>query len=205
MMRVMSFEEINTTANVIIAIFTVIGSLISGLVLFILIWEHVNKFFLRKKIQTFYENIENLIYTYYEFDYHNTIFHKNMKMEGGSRVYNKDDIDAEIIKNNLHFENEFYKRIVKNEFDDYKKYLGMIFTDIFYLNKLNIKIDIRGTLHYKNEYLHNLDTIDDEKIQLIRKFLKGLRDHWNKNYSVFLIRRKVKEKKDFTKLTAYLK
>lgn len=201
----MSLEEINVISNMIIAIFAILGTIISGFILFILIWEHINKYIkLRKNVQKFYENIEKLIFSYYEFDYYNTLFHRKTKFEGGLRVYDKESIEAENISKNYHFENEFYKKLVKNEFDDYKKYLGMVFSNVFYLNRLDVKISERGTLNYQNNYIDNLDSISIEKINLINKFLKGLRDYWNKNYSVFLLRCKIKEKENFKRLTGYL-
>lgn len=201
----MSLEEINVISNMIIAIFAILGTIISGFVLFILIWEHINEYIkLRKNVQKFYENIEKLIFSYYEFDYYNTIFHRKTKFEGGSRVYDNESIEAENISKNYHFENEFYKKLVKNEFDDYKKYLGMVFSNIFYLNRLDIKISERGTLNYQNNYIDNLDSISIETIQLINNYLNGLRDYWNKNYSAFLLKRKIKEKENFKRLTGYL-
>lgn len=201
----MSLEEINVISNMIIAIFAILGTVISGFVLFILIWEHINKHIkLRKNVQKFYENIEKLIFSYYEFDYYNTLFHRKTKIEGGSRVYDKESIEAENISKNYHFENEFYKKLVKNEFDDYKKYLGMVFSNIFYLNRLDVKISERGTLNYQNNYIDNLDSISIETIQLINNYLNGLRDYWNKNYSAFLLKRKIKEKENFKRLTGYL-
>lgn len=201
----MSLEEINVISNMIIAIFAILGTVISGFVLFILIWEHINKYIkLRKNVQKFYENIEKLIFSYYEFDYYNTLFHRKTKFEGGSRVYDKESVEAENISKNYHFENEFYKKLVKNEFDDYKKYLGMVFSNIFYLNRLDVKISERGTLNYQNNYIHNLDSISIETIQLINNYLNGLRDYWNKNYSAFLLKHKIKEKENFKRLTGYL-
>ncbi|MFX1399410.1 MAG: hypothetical protein ACFFAS_20490 [Promethearchaeota archaeon] len=183
----------------------IFGTAIQAFVLSILIWKLLSKYLsLRKRVKHFYRNIENLIFSRYQFRHHNHLYSElsNLK-EAGKKIENDRLLEHQSKKSFFLNENNFFRQCVINDVEEYGKYLGFVnsIDGKKYLNKTDINIGLDGTTYHNG--IPYTGSINDNLIEEITSFLEGLTDYWNDNYSRFLIRRKIKKERDFHDLDGY--
>ncbi len=193
----MTLEEAYTIATIIMAIFTVFSSLTSAILFIILIYDHLKddkNLFLN--VQAYYEDVENLIYTHYQYIYF------ARKLEHSDKLTDKSETKR--LKKKYKHRNQYFSLSVENKNSELSKYLGLIIIDDNkYLNKTDISLREEGHI------LHSeiKETMDIEHIPVINEFLRSLRVYWNKKFSkriiLFKIRGKLKPGKNFKKLELY--
>lgn len=110
---------------------------------------------LRKQVKTFYEAIEKLIFHYYERGYY-----KELQENEKERVFYEH-----------HSKWILYENYVKNYFNDYAKYLGLVLTQFAYVNESSVFLSENGSIkmelnHYKEGY-----QITNQLIELLILFL----------------------------------
>jgi len=180
---------------------------ISSFVLIFIIWDHLkDDHLLTKQVQEFYNDIENLIFTYIQVQYYKTITNEEY-----------DIADDKIIKrtrNRDNIQNDYLKRKIYENFSTYSNYLGLTLNrdDFTFLNNTIYVLSSEGLLK-KRDFENNSQItipnsyikIENEEIDEILTYLRSLRFYWNKHHSKFLIRFKLKENIDFSELLGKIK
>lgn len=143
---------------------------------------------LRKQVKTFYEAIEKLIFHYYERGYY-----KELQENEKERVFYEH-----------HSKWILYENYVKNYFNDYAKYLGLVLTQFAYVNESSVFLSENGSIkmelnHYKEGY-----QITNQLIEYIDTFLNYCIKFWNKHHKS-IIKKKIKKKIDFKILKGFKK
>lgn len=194
----------STEADIILqsltVIFTFTSTLFSFITILILIWDHLkDDRNLTRQVQEYYEDIENYIFSYYQFTYFRRlrdIKDKNIDKNSTENLFNK------YIR-----ENQYYGFSLDEKYS-YSQYLGFKFVhDYEYMNKSDIKMSKHG--HITHPIIDNEGyNLTLEQLSIIKRFLFSLRDYWNKKFSksiLFLkIRPKLEDKQDFKTLESYL-
>jgi len=165
----------------LLELFEIFSGFIGLIAILIVFWDHFkDDRLLTKQVQEFYEDIENLIYTFIQY-----------KSGKGSP------------KDNPEQRNLYYHFKVKQNFDAYSKYLGLTIFEQQekYFNNSDCILRTTGELWHRSigvdeqRLLSNYKNI--KNIDPILDYLKILRDHWEKSYGKILFRRKLKQKKKF--------
>ena len=190
----MSLEEAYTLATIVIAIFTVFNTITSLIIFMILIYDHLkDDKKLTINVQDFYEDVENLIYTHYQYLYYTRYLESHDKK--------KDKFEIEKLQKKYKRKNQYFSLSVGEKYDKYSKYLGIIVINGGeYMNKTDISFRTDGHILYPEIK----ETMSMEHIPVINDFLRSLREYWDKHYSkrvlIFKIRGKLKGVKNFKKL-----
>ena len=192
-------------------IFYIISGIIGIVAIGIVFWDHfIDDRLLSKRIQFFYETIENLIFTYYK--------HKIWEQ--------KTNTEFEIIERDkkisyYRIENDVNLNIIWQNKEDCAKYIGLFLNKVesmyhttFYIDDEKYILEINGALR-KSVYepgIHNpilafCETgankyiISDIEIAIINQFLANLRNYWKGNFSKRkMFRGNLSRKLDFRKL-----
>lgn len=194
----------------IIAAYISLGIAVAS-ILFV-VWDHFkDDRLLTKRVKSFYQDIEELIFSFYNSYNYRELWSKN--------------------KNNKHYEAKvfesekkhvFYRGKVNHNFAEYSKYLGLTYYSGsgFYINGYNYFIESNGgvfnfytrftsapELDRKRSFydsVSGLYVFNEENLTIINNFLDTLRTHWNKYYHkkilFFTLRKKLKPKIDFSEL-----
>lgn len=185
-----------------------IGSLIiSAVAIWIIIYNIIiDDRKLSKQVQSFYENIENLIFISYQNEYYE-IKYKELADKTDEIHKGKEE------STRLTYELKYYKNMIFSdslENDMYLRYLGLVKLSEYELwfNKSLISMDEKGYLFnegYNKTRSFSGSNLEKENIEAINSFLKSLRDYWNENYSKTIIRPKLKLNLNFEDLKGYKK
>ncbi len=159
--------------------------------LLILIYDHIkDKVNLKRQVQEFYNDIENLLFNFYQHDYYSKYF-KNLDEK------TKDTFQSYLNKM------LYYKEKVNMNFQNYGNYLGLIISrDKRYVCLNMISMTSFGFIFYNTMY-NDGTSITQDLLELINKYLKCLRDYWKYHFSKFLIRTNIKSKIDFRKINGF--
>ncbi|MFX0037086.1 MAG: hypothetical protein ACFE9I_15755 [Candidatus Hermodarchaeota archaeon] len=177
-------------SEIIVTFFNILGSIIAIVAIIIVMWDHFkDDHLLTQRVQSFYETIENLIFTFYFEEY-------------------QDDSN----------ENAFHHYVLMQSLEEYGKYLGLFINsegDLmfvnFYIKDIRYLLDTYGKFVVGNfrkgsstrhdpfyRYPQNRHIIENEEVIIIKKFLENLRNYWRENYSKRKIfRRSLKPKIEF--------
>lgn len=172
------------------------------------VWDHFkDDRLLKKRVQSFYENIEGLIFSRYQIILNQEKFNES----NGNTLYEEEFFKYQ--KKNI-----FYRGIVDQSFEDLSKYLGLTYFNkppYYYSNDNDYFIKHTGAVHkficQLNQVLpspavcfsdegYKKIVIDDKNIKIITNFLENLRNHWNTYYYKRILRKKLKSKLDFSDL-----
>lgn len=166
-------------------ILEIIGVSIGVTAILIVVWDHFkDDRLLFRQVQEFYEDIERLMYTY-------CFIHESEK---------EPSIKHPIQKNN------YYDCKVKQNFEKYSNYLGLTMLEsddfYYYYNPTNLYLRSDGVLYHDygedSDEVFNPYHISSEDVNVMEKYLKTLRNYWERNYSKPLFRPKLKKKIDFS-------
>ena len=222
----MKKEEVYPIILIIIVILSIIFGFIfnlfyyiSGIIgifaITIVLWDHfIDDRLLTRRIQLFYENIENLIFSYYK--YH--ILEERIERE---------PLEEETKKEQLHLlythriDNNYYSNVFIQNFDECAKYLGLTRSDEsrfyvnFYINGEKFFFNKDGRFlkrPYENNRLTGTGKVDafwslgffiftEKEINIFNEFLVNLRNYWKENYTKRkMFRGKLSGKLDFKQL-----
>jgi len=193
----------------------IILSLISTLVFIIILWDHIiDDRRLTKRVQRYYEDLENLVFHIFERDYYRIY---KVLPELGIDEKESSEKSHKIISQRC----IYFKNIVLGEMKEYYRYLG--FTRLEETSSLEAstikKVLITKVINEEGYSLsfrkknfslnhHNYSEIDamvisDTNLEFIKEFLKSVRIFWKEKYSKFLVRPKLKAKKDFNILHGF--
>ena len=183
-------------------------SSISGIIaIIIVVWDHFkDDRRLTKRIQEFYNDIENLIYSNYK-------YHIIDKEEETQVIDSNSKEELVKIYRRYRRENYTYRGFIKQKFDEYSRYRGITYrpqsgqeyiinnTDLYLLpeGRVNREIITNKVFQLENitkDYLN----IQFSEIEVITKFLDSLKEHWKNNYGKKLFRPELKSKIDFENL-----
>lgn len=174
----------------------------------LVVWDHFkDDRLLKKRVQSFYENIEGLIFSWYQI----ILNQEKFKEDNVNTLY--EEIFFKYQKKNT-----FYRGIVDQSFEDLSKYLGLTYFNkphYYYSNDNEYFIKHTGSVHkftrQSNQFLpspavcffdegYTKIVIDDDNITIINNFLENLRNHWNTYYYKRILRKKLKPNLDFSDL-----
>ncbi|MFW9881653.1 MAG: hypothetical protein ACFFG0_51970 [Candidatus Thorarchaeota archaeon] len=176
-------EILSNTLN-IITIFISLTAII------IIVFDRIkNSINIRKQVKTYYEAIEKLIFHYYE------------------RGYFEELNENEEFKKNFYEHHSkwiLYENYVKNYFNDFAKYLGLVQTQFAYINDSSVFLSENGSIkmelnHYKEGY-----QIDNQLIEYINSFLDSCVKYWNRHHKS-IVKKGIKRKIDFKILKGFKK
>lgn len=187
--------------------FDIFSLSIAVIAIIIVVWDHFkDDRVLTKQVQEFYDDIENLIFSYYKM-----AIVDRMYDSGGNSAFPIGKLDE------LHFkfrkERKIYEGFILQRIDDFSKYLGI--TDNLGKNEIINKTEFRllarkGELRKDNwskqaksahlGVIDNILDIKEEEIVLINKYLKSFRDYWDEKYNIKLFRKKLIPKVNFSVL-----
>lgn len=171
-------------------ILSIITIMISLTAIIIILFDRMkNSYNLRKQVKTYYEAIEKLIFHYYERGY----FEELNENEEFKRTFYEH-----------HSKWTLYENYVKNYFNDYAKYLGLVQTQFAYINDSSVLLSENGSIkmelnHYKEGY-----QIDNQLIEYINSFLNSCVKYWNKHHKS-IVKKGIKKKIDFRILKGFKK
>jgi len=197
-------------------IFLGISSITSAIAIIIIIYDRIiDERKLRNQVQSYYESIEKLIFSNYQADYihlclriRKKMFEELQKKSKNPKENYKDDSEYKKLSeeyNSLIDKRQYYKEIVKTGFKKYKQYLGLVFVQNLLMNNFQAKITESGYIWHKKTYVKNCFSLNNDDINRINNYMKGLRIFWKEYYRIPFIRPKLKGKKMFTELFAYKK
>jgi hypothetical protein len=176
--------------------------IISSAVLIFIIWDHFkDDRLLKKEVQEFYGDIENLIYTQIQIEYYKIIEKKQIE-DTHEKLVNK-------TRNKDIIQNSYLKTKVLQNFEKYSNYLGLTIDkeNLAYLNSTIYVMTYNGLLKKRdfeknnvNQVIGSFTDINNEEISDIEKYLNSLRFYWNKKYYRFLFRPKLVQKINFSSL-----
>ncbi len=195
-------------------LFYYISGIIGIFAIAIVFWDHfIDDQLLTRRIQLFYENIENLIFSYYK----SHILYERIE---------KEPLEEET-KKELHLlythriNNNYFSNVFIQNFDECAKYLGLTrseesrFYVNFYINGEKFLFDKDGRF-LKHPYENNLLTgtgeedafwslgfffFSEKEINIFNEFLENLRNYWKENYTKRkMFRGKLSRKLDFKQL-----
>ena len=168
-------------------ILEIIGGFVGILAIIIVAWDHFkDDRLLTKRVQEFYEDIENLIYTFIQ-----------KKTGKGSPSENPTQ------------RNLYYKGKVEQNFENYSNYLGLTINEeykgqYFYYNESDYMLNINGEIWYRRYGSDRIRLIKDyheiKNVNSINYYLQTLRDYWIDFYHNRLFRKKIRTKLDFFNL-----
>lgn len=172
------------------------------------VWDHFkDDRLLTKRAQSFYKNIENLIFYFF-------------KMKATEKLWDESPDNKEYENNFSEYETKhlFYMGRFQQNFEEYSKYLGLtkyrgdqvfmngsdyllertgdilnLYTNI----KASPKLNRNRTFWDNNRKKHILN---DGSIIMINNFLETLREFWKKHYYKPIFRKNLKQKLDFSEL-----
>lgn len=178
---------------------------VSIFVLFFIMWDHLkDDRLLTKQVQEFYENIENLIYTYIQIEYYRLI--ESIKTEDDELKKLKKYKTHDIIQNNF-----LYLKLVQ-DFNKFSGYIGLTIDKEknSYLNGTIYILNRNGLLLKRNLESYTQDNIIDSYIDIkskeiseILNYLNSLRFYWKKHYFKILFRPHLKQKVNFFDLLGF--
>jgi hypothetical protein len=181
---VLSLSEIISITLDIILIFVSASAIL--IILYDRIKDSIN---LRRQVKTFYENIEKLIFYYYERAYYMDFPNKNEDQE-------------DIFKHN-HLKWYYYESYIKTKFDKYGEFLGLIHVEKrSYTNETIIHIDQTGSIKANLKHFKEGNEIEKELIEYINDFLTNCVKFWNSHYKS-LVKRKITKNFDFRNLKGF--
>ena len=189
-----------------------IGLFIALLSIGIVIWDHFkDDRLLTKRVQFFYESIENLIFSRYKMsNFRNQV--KDLKI-----------LDEDSLRELKFYEiqNRVYRAKMIRNIDENANYIGLFyeggrdkFYNDFFIEGINYTLENTGFLY---EHIHSASKelrearvfyhpkeektiILKKEIEIINKFLANLRDYWKEYYYKIPFRKKLKPKLDFNEL-----
>lgn len=195
-------------------IFYVISGIIGIVAIGIVFWDHfIDDRLLSKRIQFFYETIENLIFTYYK----SHILYERIEREPLEET--KKELNHLLYTHRI--DNYYFSNVFIQHFDDCAKYLGLTRSDEsrfyvnFYINGEKFFFDKDGRFlkrPYENNRLTGTGEVDafwslgffffsEKEINIFNEFLANLRNYWKENYTKRkMFRGKLSGKLDFRKL-----
>lgn len=181
---------------------------IAVLSILFVVWDHFkDDRLLTKRVQNFYNDIENLIFNFYM----KNAFLKLCEINNANKEYEQEYFEYSKMQ-------IFYEGRVKQQFEEYAKYLGLMYyrKPQYYMSTSNYLIQKEGGLA---EFYPNINAIsplnrrqlfinsktknhdlDESSVNIINTFLKNLRDYWYKFHYKKVLRKKMKSKLDFLKL-----
>ena len=145
-----------------------------------------------------YNDIEMLIYTYIQVTYYTTIENEKINhpdLKALNKTRNRDII-----------QNSYLKIKIRQNFDEYANYVGLTLDEESktYINNTIYLLSIDGLLRKRdfesnsiNDVITSYTTIGKEELADIQKFLVSLRFHWNKHYRKLIFRNKLVESMNF--------
>jgi len=167
-------------------ILEIIGVFIGVTAILIVVWDHFkDDRLLCRQVQKFYEDIEELIYSYY-------------------LIYKSGE---EKPIENPKQQNTYYNYKIKQNFEKYCNYLGLTMLEevdsYYYCNKSDFDLGNNGVLYYNHggedrDSVINPHHPSSKYISVLDEYLKTLRNYWERNYSKPLFRPKLKKKIDFS-------
>ncbi|KKN41895.1 hypothetical protein LCGC14_0718600 [marine sediment metagenome] len=191
--------------SLIIAIMAFVVSLI------VILWDHlIDDWLLNKRVQEFYEDFENLIYSLYKRDdADQRINDKKRKRESYDEY------------KTLYFDNVIkqlkYRGKIEEKYNDYGKYLGLVKYGSSYLNYSDFLVEPAGRLKIFRRDINagNAQAVKDpfrdsetnqliigvDQVNMIETWLEALRIYWKKFHKgKNIIRRKLKPKVNFREI-----
>ncbi|MCJ7650035.1 MAG: hypothetical protein MUP85_15595 [Candidatus Lokiarchaeota archaeon] len=178
---------------------TYINVIVSATVLLFIIWDHLkDDRQLTRQIQTFYSDLEMLIYSYIQIKYYNTIEKKEID-ESDLKTLNK-------TKNRDMIQNSYLKKKIKQNFNKFSNYLGLTLDEETnsYLNNTIYVLGTDGLLKRRNfenntveEVINSYIDITSKELEEIQKFLSSTRFFWNKNFKKLIFRTHLKSQLNF--------
>ena len=172
-----------------IDIIGIVGFTIALISIIIVIWDHFkDDRLLSKQVQEFYEDIENVIFTFYA----------NRRVRPGWYDMRR----------------RYYEAKIDQTFNDYSKYVGLArISGTFrsrkfkgYINSSDIILISEGRLDTKipgvdqQMLISDKEGIKEEQIKNINRYLNELRDYWKEKYHKFFFKPKLRAKLDFHEL-----
>ncbi len=178
-------------------LFYYISGIIGIFAITIVLWDHfIDDKLLTRRIQLFYENIENLIFSYYK----SHILYERIE---------RAPLEQETKKELLHLlythriNNNYFSNVVIQNFEECAKYLGLTrsyeirFYVNFYINGEKFILEKDGRFlkrPYENNKLTGKGEEDafwslgfsiftEKEINIFNEFLANLRNYWKENYT----------------------
>ena len=178
---------------------------VSIFVLVFIIWDHLkDDRILTKEVQEFYQDIENLIYTYVQIEYYRSLESSKTQDDELNRLkkYKNHDIiqnsfiQSKLSQNFVKFSNFIGLTINKEE----KSYLnGTIY--ILLNNGLLLKRNIEN--YTQENIINSYIDIKHDEIREILNYLNSLRFYWKKHYSKIIFRPNLKQSINFFDLLGF--
>lgn len=172
-------------SEILSIILNTITSVVSISAIIIILFDRIkNSINLRNQVNTFYEAIENLIFHYYE------------------RIYFENIIENSESKKHFYKHHSMwvlYENYVKNYFDDYAKYLGLVKTSFAYINESSVSLNENGSIKMEFNHYKEVNQIDNKLLEHINNFLSSCVKYWNKHHKN-IIKKEISKKIDFKTL-----
>ena len=162
-------------------ILEIIGGVVGMVAIFIVIWDHFkDDRQLTRQVQGFYDDIEHLLYSFYQ------------KWSTQPRDF---------LKKKLYYEGK-----VRQNFEKYSNYLGLALVEevekFYYYSRSDYLMQVSGEF-YSREPETDLTRVkprDSNFLDSVSEFLRDLRGYWKQFFQNALFRRKIDQKLDFSQL-----
>jgi len=179
-----------------------INGILAGIITLYVIWDHIkDDLMLRRRVQEFYEDIENLI----------VLYTKKQLAKLFKDVYAGKVKYPDILKELDEYQNKHYYIMnkVKRSFKENSKYLGLIVTTkdySKYLNETHFILCENGQLRRRLGYLIIEDNtnIKSKELDEVKSYLKSLRDYWKTKYKR-LLQKKLQKKLNIDALVDFMR
>lgn len=192
----------------------ILGS-ISALVFIVILWDHIiDDRRLTKRVQRYYEDLENLIFSIFEKDYYQ-IYRVSPELPASEKERSEKSYSSFTQKCN------YYKNIILGEMIEYYRYLGFTKLEghpiprppigrrvsiVRVINKEGYSLSFKNNYISLNHYSYSkIDgkVISDTNLEFIKEFLKSVRKFWKEKYSKFLVRPKLRPIINFNNLSGF--
>ncbi len=188
---------------------------ISALVFIVILWDHIiDDRRLTKRVQSYYEDVENFIFSILEKSYFEVY-----KLSPDLSTSEKER--SEKSYSSFSQKSIYYKNILLGEMIKYYRYLGFTklegsstplppigkkTSDVRVMNKEGYSFSFRK--NFISIYNYDYSEIDgkvitDTDLEFVREFLKSIREFRKNKYSKFLVRPKLKSVKNFNNLNGF--
>jgi hypothetical protein len=172
------------------------------------VWDHFkDDRLLTKRVQSFYWDLEGLVYTYYK---------TKLIRDQFDESNDKKSCEEKFFQ--FQKKNVFFRGKVSLLFEDFSKYLGLTYfrkSALYCIQNYDYLIESTGAFQkfrcklpqieignelcfYDNQ--HKRYAIDEDNLDIINRFFELLRDYWKTYYHKKFFRRGIKAKFDFSDL-----